>query len=506
VTHFAYRERSEPTLELEADYVVVGTGAGGAAAAVVLARGGASVAMVEAGAWRDPEDYPSSFYGALRDQFDEWGTTVTRGRALWPVVQARTVGGTTVINSAIVVRTPGDIFRSWEADHGISAAGYDEAMWRHQDRIERELFVETVPEASLGTSNRLAFDAAQKLGFEGHVMERSVRECLGSGQCLQGCRERRKQSTNLNWVPEVLRREGTLLSCAPVAKVIHQRGRTVGVSGCFVHPQTRRKGAKFSLRARRGVVLAASATHTPNILRRSGLGSRALGENFRSHPGAGVIGIYDRPVHMERGATQGMASMAFRDDPGLKLETLALPLELLAARLGGAGSQLTERLEEMKNAAFWIAAVRAENSVGRVKPGPFGSAAVHYTLCAEDVRKLRIGLHTVAKMHFAVGATSVLPGVYGLPYRLGRDEIGVLLDAPLDPRCYTGILSHLFGGAVMGADPDRSVCDPLGAVRGVEGLFVADAAALPSTLGVNPQHTIMANASVLAERLLAKEI
>jgi choline dehydrogenase-like flavoprotein len=500
--HYAYRERGEATLELEADYVVVGTGAGGAAAAAILARGGASVTMVEAGAWRDPEDYPSSFYGALRDQFDEWGTTVTRGRALWPVVQARTVGGTTVINSAIVVRTPGDIFRSWQTDHGITAAGYDEAMWRHQDRIEDELFVSPVPPESLGNSNRLALEATEKLGFEGHVMRRSVRQCLGTSQCLQGCRQARKQSTNLNWVPEVLSLGGTLLSCAPVQRAVIEKGRCEGVVGRFVHPLTRRKGGRFTVRARRGVVLAASATHTPNILRRSGLRSRALGGYFRAHPGAGVIGIYDRPVRMEQGATQGVASMAFRDDPGLKIETLSLPLELIAARLSGAGSQLAERLEELQYAAFWIAAVRAEASVGQVKPGPFGSAAVNYTMCTEDLRKLRIGLHTVAKMHFAVGASAILPGVYGLPHRLGRDDIGVLLDAPLDPRCYTGILSHLFGGAVMGVDPERSVCDPLGRVRGVEGLTVADAAALPSTLGVNPQHTIMANASVLADRLL----
>src|SRR5690606_3552826 len=114
----------------EADYVVVGSGAGGAAAAVTLARGGAEVAIVEAGAWRDPEHYPSSTYGAMRDLFDDWGAQVTRGRALWPIVQARCVGGTTVINSAICVRTPGDIFRQWERERGVT--GLEAAVMAHQ--------------------------------------------------------------------------------------------------------------------------------------------------------------------------------------------------------------------------------------------------------------------------------------------------------------------------------------------------------------------------------------
>jgi choline dehydrogenase-like flavoprotein len=38
----------------------------------------------------------------------------------------------------------------------------------------------------------------------------------------------------------------------------------------------------------------------------------------------------------------------------------------------------------------------------------------------------------------------------------------------------------------------------------VRGLFIADGSLLPTALGVNPQETIMAVASVLAERLAAR--
>ena len=76
MTHQAY-EAQQPVV-WDADYVVIGTGAGGAAAASQLARGGAKVVMVEAGPWRDPSDYPSSVYGSFRDLFDHWGTTVAR--------------------------------------------------------------------------------------------------------------------------------------------------------------------------------------------------------------------------------------------------------------------------------------------------------------------------------------------------------------------------------------------------------------------------------------------
>ena len=77
MTHVPF---SPSPVSLDCDYVVVGSGAGGAAAAVILARSGANVAIVEAGAWRDPGDYPFSSYGAMRDLFDDWGSTITRGR------------------------------------------------------------------------------------------------------------------------------------------------------------------------------------------------------------------------------------------------------------------------------------------------------------------------------------------------------------------------------------------------------------------------------------------
>ena len=75
-------------------------------------------------------------------------------------------------------------------------------------------------------------------------------------------------------------------------------------------------------------------------------------------------------------------------------------------------------------------------------------------------------------------------------------------NAPLDPRAWTSILTHLFGGCTMGADPRSSVCDFDGKVYGTEGLYVADASIIPSVLGVNPQHTIMALARRISTRLM----
>jgi choline dehydrogenase-like flavoprotein len=500
--HLTFEHFGQPALDAEVDFVVVGSGAGGAAAAVILARGGHRVAIVESGPWRAPVDYPSTTYGAMRDLFADWGSLVTQSRALWPVVQASCVGGTTVINSAIVVRTPGDCFERWEREYGIAAKSLEQRVWDHQDRLEHELAASVVPPDARGLSNTLAMDGAEALGWDSHYMVRYARDCEGAGQCLQGCRNGRKQSTNVNYVPEVLERGGYVLSCAPVDRVTLEDRIATGVTGRFRDPVTRRAGARFRVRARKAVLVAASATQSPLLLARSGIKSRALGTLFRSHPGTGIFGVYSDPVDQNIGATQGWASTAFRIEPGLKLETLAIPPEMVAGRLPGGGTELMRRFREYRNIAMWVAAVRAE-SAGTVKAGLFGGPVIRYQLDEPDMHRFRSGLAMVARMHFAAGAKEIIPGIHGLPYKLGPDEIHRIEEGPLDPRCYIAVLSHLFGGCPMSADPRQGVVDGNGRVHGVTGLYVVDASAIPTTLGVNPQHTIMALASVWAENLIA---
>ena len=52
-----------------------------------------------------------------------------------------------------------------------------------------------------------------------------------------------------------------------------------------------------------------------------------------------------------------------------------------------------------------------------------------------------------------------------------------------------------------GADPRQAVTDSVGRVHGTPGLWVGDASLFPSSCKVNPQITIMALATRLAERL-----
>jgi choline dehydrogenase-like flavoprotein len=482
------------------DVVVVGSGAAGAVAAHALASAGLEVAIVEEGPWlktRDvTEDVHSTFNRAMRLR----GMQVLQGRAYVPMLQGRCVGGSTFVNSAIAWRAPEDVIDDWAARFGLGNSIDAKTLEPHYEALEHDLSVREVAPSAMGENNRLFIEQAHKHGFEAAPMRRYDRGCTGSGMCITGCPTAAKQGMSVTYVPWALRsgRVRIFTSCR-VAAVEIRGARAVAVVALA------ESGHRLLLHARHAVVVAASTVQTPNILRRSGIRASALGEHFQAHPGLALAGLFDRPIHMAFGATQGAESIHFRKTERFKLETISLPPDLAAARIPGVGAELATRLSQLGHVAVWAAQVRAE-AEGTVREGWGGVDRVRYTMTENDMRTARKACVLIARMLFEAGAREVWPGIYGVPSVLrSADEVKLLEAAPLDPRSYGFIATHLFGAARMGPDPRSSVVDPSFCVHGVEGLYVVDSSVFPTNLGVNPQHTIMAmsrHASFrLAERI-----
>jgi choline dehydrogenase-like flavoprotein len=204
---------------------------------------------------------------------------------------------------------------------------------------------------------------------------------------------------------------------------------------------------------------------------------------------------------MAFGATQGAESIHFRKTERFKLETISLPPDLAAARVPGVGAELADRLSQLGHVAVWAAQVRAE-AEGTVRGGWGGVDRVRYTMTQNDMRAARKAIALIARMMFEAGAKEVWPGVFGVPSVIRTiDDVKLLDNAPLEPRSYSFIATHLFGAARMGVDAGTSVVDPSFKVHGVDGLYVVDSSVFPTNLGVNPQHTIMAMSRLASHRL-----
>ncbi len=468
------------------DVVVIGSGAAGAVAAHTLVDAGFSVAIVEEGPWLKTRDIVTDVHTTFGKVMRESGMQVLKGRAYMPMLQGRCVGGSTLVNSAIAWRVPEDVIGDWRARFGLADAITMNELEPHFDALERDLGVREVDPAVLGENNRLFVAQARKHGIEAAPMRRYDRGCKGSGMCLTACPTAAKQGMSVTYVPWALARGARIFTSCRVERVEIAGGRAVAVVARTKH------GEIVTLGARRAVIVAASTVQTPNVLRRSGVRSAALGEHFQAHPGLAIGGLFERPIRMSFGATQGAESIHFRKSERFKLETISLPPDLAGARVPGVGVELAERLSKLGHLAVWASQVRAE-AEGTVREGRGGADRVRYTLLPQDLAAARKAVALLARLMFDAGAYEVWPGIFGVPSVLrSADDVRLVDEAPLDPRSYNFIATHLFGAARMGPDPKDAVVDTDFQVHGVAGLYVVDSSVFPTNLGVNPQHTIMA--------------
>jgi len=480
------------------DFVVIGTGAAGAVAAHHLVESGFSVAMIEEGPYVKTRDFGPDVLTAFRTLMRDGATQAIEGRSFIPLLQGRCVGGSTVVNSAIAWRMPEDVSDDWSSRFGLRGVVDSASLEAHYDALEKDLGASDVKEDVLGGNNRELIDALKKKGVEWHPMKRYAPSCEGSSRCLQGCPTGAKKGMNVSYVPWALRRGARLYCSCRVLRAATLGDRARGVLS------RAKSGVRVRLNARLGVIVAASTIQTPNLLRRSGLGARALGRHFQAHPGIGVAGIFDRPIGMDFGTTQGAETAHFRKSEGFKIETISMPPELLAARMPGAGTDLMRRLGEYPNIGVWGMQIRSE-AEGVVKTGFGGRDKVVYSLTERDMLKARKGLAFLATLMLEQGAREIWPGVHGLASAMhGIDEARKIESGPLDPRAYGFIATHFFGAARMGSDPRASVVGHDFETHEVKGLYVVDSSVFPTNLGVNPQHTIMAVARLAASRIAAR--
>ncbi|MFJ7146834.1 GMC family oxidoreductase N-terminal domain-containing protein [Streptomyces sp. NPDC100445] len=479
-----------------ADAVVIGSGAGGAMAARTLAAAGMRVVVLEEG-----EHHTTASFGRrppldrFLDLYRDGGATIAVGSPPLVLPVGRAVGGTTVVNSGTCYRTPDHVVARWLGHHGFAAA---EGFGTRLDEVERVLRVAPQPLDVLGENGLIALAGARELGWAAAPLRRNAPGCRGSCQCVVGCPTGAKQSVQLSVLPGACASGARIVTGARVRRILTDRDgpagpRAAGVLAC------RPDGSELEILGPL-VVVAAGALHTPPLLRRSGLGGHPrLGRNLSVHPAVSVAGRFRHPVTGRQGVLQSVGVERLRAD-GILIEATAAPPGMTSFVLPGVGRALRRELEQADRLAT-LGAMIADRPSGRVLGR--GRPLLRYDLAARDAARLLRAERAMGRLLFAAGAEEVLTGVPRAPRARTPEQLEAVLDT-VSARDLHVSAFHPTGTVAAGADPQRSPADPEGRLRGVEGVLIADGSVLPSCPEVNPQLSIMAAASAVARRWVAR--
>ena len=475
------------------DACVIGTGAGGAPVAKELAEGGMTVAMLEEGPRHTTDDFNARPRDMMVELYRDAAQTATLGNTPIVLPLGKSVGGTTLVNSGTSFRTPRAILEMWGERFGLDGLGADE-LDPYFRRVERIQNVVQVPPAYAGRNALIVKRGADRLGWSGDFVYRNVRGCVGSGICTFGCPTSAKQHVGLTYVPRAWEAGATTYTGCRATKLDVRDGRVRAV-------EARTTGGGVLRVECDTAIVAAGAIATPLFLRRQGLGGESgeLGRNLAIHPATGVRALMDEEVDMAKGVPQSYFIDEFADE-GIMFEGAAGPPDYAAMSFPFSGERHRDLMLEYLHISQFGMMV-SDTSRGYVRERA-GRVEIRYDLNADDTATFKRAVELLCELYLATGARVIYPPIDAIGELRDERDLERLRAFELRPSHLTLMAFHPLGTARADARAAHGVLDGDLKLRGVEGVYVADASAVPSSLGVNPQITIMALSTRLAYHLL----
>lgn len=486
------------TLPRDCDVLVVGSGAGGATFAYACARAGKSVILVERGRTTAP---PSQ---------DEWSTLIDKAPyddrpvevngALKRLYMGGVPGGGTAVFGGALLRPSRDDFHPGRHyGHRLGREvwdwpiGYDD-LEPHYAEAEQLLGVAGGADEDYGPLPRPAayphaplplypvngrlMTAARRRGLKPFRLPLAIdpTRCLRCGACAGYVCPTGARGSTLHLLDRAAAagfRLRVLTGVEVEALVRDGGGRVAGV-----RLRDRATGQATIVHARR-YALAAGAVHSPALLLRSGITGEHVGRNYMPHLSPITVGLFPTPTEAEDAFVKQVGFTDFyfgtRNAPhkmGL-VSSLPVPGPYLTAKM--TPRFLPHRfIHFLRRRMLPLAGIVEDlpDPTNRVTLGPDGRPQLRHRFGKYDrYRGKHLG-REMARILKQAGA------VVAVRKKFASDEH----------------VAHQCGTLRFGTDPAHAVLDRDCRVFGHPNVFVVDGSFMPTSLGVGPALTIMANA------------
>jgi choline dehydrogenase-like flavoprotein len=430
------------------DYIIVGTGPGGATVGRDLIKAKKKVLFIEWGGFTGPG---GGQIQAFKEMWTPFKGMFVMPRQILGVVRAITVGGSSLYFYGSCVPLPLEMFKKRGVD-----------LREPMAEVYRDIpYLKPLRDEVISPIARSTMEAANSLG--GIYNWKPIDKFIDSERITPDWKfgvtdPRELKWTAHMWIREAMQLGAGLLTRSKVSKVLFEGKRAVGV-------EYKNKGKLHKAYANT-IILAASGIGTPIILRKSGIMKNEIGTDFFFDPFATITGQHPHLTRIQSEIPM-QTGQYFPDDhfvmtdfyvPGYIIENM---LNLEVGRV--------DHLFKMKHTSSIMIKLADEMKGGTLGPG--GYPFKHMSKI--DWKRMKVGVQRGKDVLKKAGCKDV----HGLWY-LG---------------------AHPGGTVRLGTALDHNLQTPY------DNLYVCDCSVIPEPCGLPPVLTVMALGKHLSKHLLSKK-
>lgn len=522
----------------EIDYLVVGSGPGGATVASQLQAAGKRVVLIEKGpfvVWGSmtTRSYPRLMYSGDRATTVDSAVIVRSGETLG--------GGSTVnidlafspLESTVQAR-----INAWIEQGLMSPAYSTTAIASAYEWVRSTIGTRTLSESELNNDNQALWDGAAAYGVDPSLYHLN-RFAVGDSPSpiddkLDAARQLvypaiADEENPLGVIPDAIVDEvifddtgmnATGLRLHVTEPWTEYGNTVVDPSGLAIEPNV-----PVTINARE-IILSGGTIGTTRILLNTAktnpaVANPAIGRGLILHPSFPLLGLFDETINLLEGLDSATYCASFGVTPGFIFETMAGLPAYGALLVPGDGKQIYDELSKFSNyVGFGCMLVDTPSADNRIVLDEQGETALEYALSESDKERFRIGVGIGIRMMFLAGAKQVIvpsnENILGLAdfdpmqgtYLTDISQADLVQqNLQFIPNRTVITSAHLQATNKMGPTNESvvSLNHRLWGANGreVPNVYVMDSSIFPTSVGANPMQSLYSIAKIFTERLLS---